>query len=153
MASEEQMTRIEFDGAAAPPPTASRPRVGKKRRAFLFLLLVVFVIATALAIGFLVTHDSVSQANYERIQIGMSKEQVEAILGKPSGSKLVAQLGDAVDVIRWEGQQWDGQRVLVWVYFDRNGRVCEKMRSRHAPMGWWGDILRWLRLAPDQVQA
>jgi hypothetical protein len=68
--------------------------------------------------------------SYETIQEGMTRHQVEAILGGPprweveskrSGGKLIFQAFN-----KDRGAQWWGQKCVISVFYDRKGVVCRK---------------------------
>ena len=79
----------------------------------------------------------VSRANYERLQIGMSQGQVEAILGKAT---LIQTGKDAHLLPGCYLCEWQGQGCLIEVHFDRTNRIGDKFWS--GPTQSWNDILR-----------
>jgi hypothetical protein len=81
----------------------------------------------------------VSQANYEKIQNGMSLQQIQDILGpgakesQGDGSNVAGQFG--VDVQGYGGQSrgpsgdvytWESGARKITVYFDSTGKVANK---------------------------
>jgi hypothetical protein len=80
----------------------------------------------------------VSRANYDRIQTGMTLDQVEFLLGGPPGdygawgrsghyvAPRVAQLDDKGQITGW-AYRWAGRPQVLTVYFDGGaGRVVRK---------------------------
>jgi hypothetical protein len=71
--------------------------------------------------------DPISEANFHRIQKGMLKKDVEAILGKPAFEcqplALSAIKGKDVEARGWT---WFGRRHAIGVHFDEMGVVWSK---------------------------
>ena len=86
---------------------------------------VLVVLAVLLAIGipaFLPPTPGVTYANYSRVEKGMTRAEVEALLGKPD--KVEALLGKPDMVAaptRWSWDSADADH--LWINFDENGRV------------------------------
>jgi outer membrane protein assembly factor BamE (lipoprotein component of BamABCDE complex) len=83
----------------------------------------------AVALAFVLTDSvltkltaGITEANVRRIRIGMSKLQVERILGEPGRYGPFFSLGLADDPGREVGA-WASHQLEVQVSFDRNGRV------------------------------
>ena len=78
------------------------------------VVMVVIVIAMACLSG----GRGISQANFERIQQGMSEDEVTAILGEPS---LVINYGF------FDGTMiWNGAAGTIWISPDEHGKVLVK---------------------------
>jgi hypothetical protein len=104
---------------------------------------VVLLAATLLVAGFLVWCGSgrVSRANYNRIRIGMTQPEVEAILGGPG--REIGPLGwEDVHVVEdiqvilsapppQSNRFWAIETRLIDVVFDGQGRVVAKYYQRH----------------------
>jgi hypothetical protein len=101
----------------------------------------------------------VTFANYGRIEVGMSKAQVEGVLGPEGGYRtgptakgprgLVAEqgyrrvlsacCGTALDaLLHWAGEEGD-----VWLGLDCDGRVLFKVFTQTEPVGGPLGALRW----------
>ncbi len=90
-----------------------------------FLCLFGLPVVSALAAGFLTLTPpvAVTQSNFEKIQVGMSRSEVEAILGGPA--RFVRPLlggGQWTRVIRG----WQGPVLAVGVCFSADNRVVDK---------------------------
>jgi hypothetical protein len=82
-------------------------------------------------------HDSVTLDNYRCIQVGMTRAQVEAILGGPPGN--YCRPGQPLRGLKPraladpEIRQWIGSSLIVSVIFDGKGRVSGKMFAGGGP--------------------
>ena len=79
----------------------------------------------------------VTYCNYEKLKIGMTLEQAEAILGKPGREMPANELprgGGGVPVIQgdkffeWKGSQ-NGIKVFIGV---KDGRICDMYYNEHS---------------------
>lgn len=98
-----------------------------KRRLVWVIVAVCLALAVVLAGALVVRpHPVVNRANFERVNEGMTRAEVEAILGRLPGDDAPAP--DAA-VCSWMG---DGTEILV--AFDKNGRVegCALVEPRGA---------------------
>jgi hypothetical protein len=92
----------------------------------------------------------VTRANYERIREGMTRRQVEALLGGPAddlaerGQDLPLLLGPDEDALI--GDLWAGEEATIIVAFGSDGRVARKQLVRALPEESLRDRLR--RLLP-----
>jgi hypothetical protein len=119
-----------------------------------FTIIVLFALGVALVIALPVLMPptpGVTYANYSRIEIGMPREKVEALLGTPS---LAAERGDLVIDIRsfdsgdktpdwfyWRNEDSDHVQIL----FDESGRV------RIAHWNGWPDERNGLEKLRDRL--
>jgi hypothetical protein len=101
------------------------------RKLLVGMLAVALLLASTLLVLVLPWRCSVSRANFERIKEGMTRAEVEAILGGPPGVYRTCSRGTAperytlVGGYSW-GQTysvWSGDEVTVYVCFDRDGLV------------------------------
>ena len=91
----------------------------------------------------------ISQASCDRIQPGMTRAEVEALLGAPPGDYETGRRGIVLDlygsgVLMREGrrEEWGGDEGFIQVGFDEDERVLWK---RFVPTGRrWNVIERWL---------
>jgi hypothetical protein len=98
--------------------------------------------------------DGVNRANYERIRVGMSQAEVEAIMGRRPGVDLPwLGLEDIVFDERprlllhsppEEGQWWQSGHHQLSVWYDASGHVVSKYYARHADVGTLQRFLDWL---------
>jgi hypothetical protein len=96
----------------------------------------------------------ITEENYGKIRVGMTLEQVEAILGGPAGhygfhSQSIVQTRDDIDVPRLaEGcyLQWLDSRHMVGIQLGADGRVVGKDFGEVTPLPLWRQVLVWLRL-------
>jgi hypothetical protein len=78
----------------------------------------------------------VSRARYDRIQLGMSRAQVDALLGAPGDYTTGRTCVSARAEPAWAGapeawigaatEAWSGDEGTIWVAFDASGRVAAK---------------------------
>jgi SmpA / OmlA family len=122
--------------------------LGPVKRTPLFVLAAVFGISAAFAIWWLIPADLVTEAGCDQIQVGMTAQEVEAILGRPADRLRHDAVNDD-DIV----MTWMGSRAEVDLTFDSNGRVCDKYSVPAFPGGWWGEFLRLLGLGPVRVEA
>jgi outer membrane protein assembly factor BamE (lipoprotein component of BamABCDE complex) len=73
-----------------------------------------------------------SQADCDRVQVGMTRAQVEHVLGGPPGDyrtrdSFTRNVG--LYYVFWD--EWKGDGGMILVEFDGNGRVCDKEHFDH----------------------
>jgi hypothetical protein len=108
-------------------------------------LLLVALVAAGLAAAFFwlqLPRPGVTRANFERLEEGMTLEEVETILGRPGVGYLMDE-DDLVlpDLVSDDPENpaninnlWVGYEILVLVDFDAHIRVCHKrMEDRPRP--------------------
>lgn len=76
----------------------------------------------------------INRANYEKIHSGMTRDEVDTLLGSPtfcypkafdSGyTALYAWFGDWLNDPAWEYENYFIEDGYIWVQFDRDGRVA-----------------------------
>jgi hypothetical protein len=91
--------------------------------------------------------DPITEANYWRIQNGMTKGEVEAFLGEPvfeSNASLIVSVGGK-DVVA-SGWTWIGERHQLVVYYDEAGVVRHKQFAldHYAEPTFFDHLRSWL---------
>jgi outer membrane protein assembly factor BamE (lipoprotein component of BamABCDE complex) len=124
-------------------------------------LLVAACLIVAAGIAYLALRSSspISAANLNKIRPGMSRGEVEALLGGPAGDyRRWHVVYNAVGVVVPEGQpeadeytsegheEWLGDEMYIAVKFDRAGRVESAHGLRLAPGPWYRRLQRWVPL-------
>jgi hypothetical protein len=73
-------------------------------------------------------HVTASKRDFDRIEIGMSREQVEQILGSRPGDYRTAKpdLEASSNIYFQHWDQWQGDEGTILVFLDGNGRVRER---------------------------
>jgi hypothetical protein len=87
--------------------------VRRPRRRWLLLLA---LLGTALLVSqspFLELFNRRLEANFNRTRLGMTREQVESILGEPQGGSGV-----------YTAAAWEDRHCIVRLRFDNDGRLC-----------------------------
>jgi hypothetical protein len=101
-----------------------------KRRWLLWLGCFPFVVCFALlGLQLLPPVPGVTLGNYERIQVGMTQQEVETILGRPADRDADARavVNNALWREEFKALAWrSGEAAEVWVLFHENGTVYEK---------------------------
>src|SRR5260370_22550807 len=92
-----------------------------KRRLIWLTLTMVLVAMAGFVVFLAVTRDPINEANYDKIQIGMAKKEVIAILGRKGKPELILG-GDKI----FRGEAWYGNKERIQVVFDDQGRVIDK---------------------------
>jgi hypothetical protein len=109
----------------------------------------------ALAVGLLVLvgsafalwlhHATASRINaeaYEQIQVGMTRQHVEDVLGGPPRSEVGWLKAYGMNP---SGGIWEGQDVVIYVWYDTKMNVSAKRFSpaQRRP-SWWDRVRSWL---------
>jgi hypothetical protein len=68
----------------------------------------------------------ITKQNYEKVKEGMTKAEVVAILGEPTGSEVVAQIND--NVIK--GPVWEGSGFKIVTMFSGEGKLEVKRMDK-----------------------
>lgn len=89
----------------------------KKWRLLTALLLVLAIVTTIGVLILLPPTPGVTFANYSRIEVGMTREQVIGFLGEPQVNEVAVNAGFSIAV--WNS----GQEIEIEVQFDKEGRV------------------------------
>lgn len=121
-----------------------------KRRIRLFTGFLAACVCATLAIFALLSEPGVSKARFDRIQIGMTEADAEAIFARPSGSTLTIvekQSGSAMTICfdPGKGCAWLGGDGDAMVLFDADGRISKTTWIDHE----WTLLEKmqdWLRL-------
>jgi hypothetical protein len=126
-------------------------------------ILVLFAIATLLSLVVELGRDPIRQANFFRIQAGMSSEEVREILGSPTdytqgtvayqygareeaGGKLKVIFDDWDGPIpftsakKFSGTPWFGREGAIVVYWDDSDKVAKKeffVPAEKSPRSYW----------------
>jgi hypothetical protein len=82
------------------------------------------LVAAGLALFLVACGGSVSQENYDKVQNGMTMDEVQSILGKPSESSSVDVAGMSGTTAVWEGKEGTISIQLA------NGKVRAKQFSK-----------------------
>jgi hypothetical protein len=106
------------------------------------LPVLVLVLAPIFFLSLLVAPDAITKANCDRIQLGMTEREVEAILGGPAEETL------APEPDPYAIKHWSSSTASILVYFDSSGRVCHTTFGKKEPPGLWERIRRGLGLPP-----
>lgn len=116
------------------------------RRRFIVFGFILLVPATFLIAWICQPQHPVNQANYERIEDGMSEEEVMRILGGPATEESRGEFGNAIKY--WAG--FDRDTILVYFTFD-DGKWIVTGKHAFFPTlldrvkEWWGGF----ELHPD----
>lgn len=100
----------------------------------------------------------VSMANYHRIQVGISRANVEALLGGPGGPApvlfRVARIMSSEENRPYEvkrpylAEQWVNGRLSITVHFDHSDRVESASWTRNDPITWYEIMSEQLKPLP-----
>jgi hypothetical protein len=94
------------------------------------LLVAVALLACGSLVGLLVRRPSrITEASFERIEVGMTLSEVEALLGAPAGDHRTGPVGYAGHYKRkTEGtlHEWAGDEAIIAVEVDRAGSIQAK---------------------------
>jgi hypothetical protein len=84
----------------------------------------------------------ITEKNFEKIQKGMTEEEVEALLGTRAGVYSPQKTGSYFTIKhpwsmpsglwliqKYGGKEWVGKEIGIYVLFDRTGRVTESLRG------------------------
>jgi hypothetical protein len=133
----------QYNAKAAAATTAGwRERFGMRRRKLLVVLAGLAVVAAAGVVVLRPREDRITRANYDRIQIGMSRAHVEAILG-PQGDYTTAPVeawGFFAYVSRGATDPgtpmstWDGDQGSIRLAFDQQDKVAWGDFQSHHPV-------------------
>ena len=95
-----------------------------------------------------------TEENYGKIRVGMTLDEVEAILGNRAGNygyngQLIVQTQDDIDVTglaQCRYLQWIDSRHMVGIQFGADRRVIGKDFGEVTPLPLWRRALGWLGL-------
>jgi hypothetical protein len=98
-------------------------------------------------------HMQITLENYERIENGMTKLEVEAILGKPDyapgegqEARKSTRFTMASAMMREAGHLWRSEDLGIYVRFDETGKVAGRMWEKHERQALTERFRRWLHL-------
>jgi hypothetical protein len=89
--------------------------------------------------------------SYDQIQVGMTRQQVEEILGGPPRNESAL-----IELLHFDNwfespvwpEEWLGSEIAIYVKFDAQERVCDKRMETHefgpAPSPIWDKARSWL---------
>src|SRR5262245_50855414 len=72
------------------------------------------------------TNAKATQENYDKIKDGMTKAEVTALLGEPTGTVMLGQINDQ----EVRGPFWEGRGFKIVVGFDSNDKVVAKRMDK-----------------------
>jgi hypothetical protein len=103
----------------------------------------------------------IGRAGLGKIRPGMRRAEVEALLGGPPGDyrcEGAVYEATAVEAPGWHpptadysldgAEEWRGDRMLIAVKFDRDGRVESAFGVGRAPARWYRVLQSWLPFLP-----
>jgi hypothetical protein len=125
-----------------------RHAMTKKRRLLISVGILAACVCGTLVVFALLPEPGVTKANFERIQIGMTEADAEAIFGRPSGRTLVIKEDESVATICFDpgkGCAWLGPDGDVMAFFDADGRISKANWIDHERT-LLEKIRDWLRL-------
>jgi hypothetical protein len=125
--------------------------IGVKRCLYLLAAVTIALLMWAV----LPPHASVSRGNYNKIRVGMTEAEVEALLGGP-GEDLAPLTYEDVHVdelpplqlhsLPYRLHHWRSNTHMITVIFDREGRVAGKTYSRDPTVSFLRRFIDWLGL-------
>jgi hypothetical protein len=86
----------------------------------------------------------------QKIEVGMTQEQIRDILGGPPRNESACPLEPVQYSSKFRLDEWRGPDIVISVWFDAQGRKCHKRFLDHA---WgaakkpWEEICSWLPLS------
>jgi hypothetical protein len=114
----------------------------RRRRLLLCLVALACLGLAAGWVALLVTsRPGVTPENYERIQEGMTRPEVEALLGGSGVKSWIDKEMGEIYALDDTSLLWVERDLIIIVSFDHQGRVCRKSRSSRGP-GSFFDRLR-----------
>jgi hypothetical protein len=124
------------------------------RRLLLIVYTAILVTLVALSVAFLAPRATlITWTNAERIQRGMTLQEVEQLLGGPARDESTRPtvpaciICDGYDSMNAPSGEWKSDEVVVWVYLiDGRVHVCKVMPPAAVEEGLVEMLRRWLRL-------
>ena len=121
-----------------------------RKRRLISLGIAACLVVVGFALLTLLAKCPVTRENGEKIETGMTKQQVEALLGGPagdySGGWYVAEWPDGLNGGWLPREEWVGNRVAIAVWFADNQVFATKFgKVRPSGQGFWGWLHRLLR--------
>ena len=126
----------------------------KKRLA---LAVIALVLTACVAAFYFRPGSSITADAYQRIQLGMTRQQVNDLLGGPArnetnnlmaGTHHVSYFGPGPFVFPWP-EEWWGPDIVIAITFDAQDRVCTKQMETHdygpeKKPSLWEEACSWL---------
>jgi hypothetical protein len=132
----------------------------KRKLKWLAIVLAVSLLGFGTAL-LLWPRDRINEDSWKQIQIGMTEEEVEDILGRPGVSWEanlfpfhfeLAESNDTLYIRRWPFERWESdkfwtsQRACIQVRFDPRGNISGKAFWRSAEPSFLDRLRDWLGL-------
>lgn len=126
----------------------SKPRSGFNRRSLMIAFGIAILACGIIGLGIAMMSSGLTREDYNRIQIGMTDAEVEAILGRrPDASLLLLGRVAGPEMFASDGQtswhhyhEWNGARVSIVTFTDpKTGRVV----CRYSGQGYVNRYLPW----------
>jgi hypothetical protein len=115
----------------------------KKRLIFIPGLLTLAAAMALLVLWLVPACPAVTKANFDRIEIGMSLAQVEAILGTDRGDRGIPACDEEGHILlEWDEAMWSGNDGIALIALDEHGQVVRN-RWRDDPLPFFKQIWRW----------
>jgi len=129
----------------------------RKRLLLIFGCLAAVLLAGYATLWLTAPRHRITKESYDAIQIGMTEQEVEAVLGAragvhtsrcDTGSYGIGRCGDPMlgkDIKA--GKEWVTEAVSVYIFFDENGRVARKCSGTgvaHENESFLCKVRRWL---------
>lgn len=125
-----------------------------KAQWFIGVLIAVLCSALLLAFGLRgMIRNGINRANYDRIQVGMARAEVEAIMGGPGGDlPWLDQQDIAVDervplLLRSPPEKvecWQSGNHQIVVWYNTHGESVSKYYTRHKETGFFQRLSDWM---------
>ena len=90
-----------------------------------FLIALLSLAATAFIIGYGAS-SKINKENFDKVKEGMTKAEVVAILGEPTGSEVVGQINDN----EIKGPVWEGGGIKIVTMFSDEGKLQVKRMDK-----------------------
>jgi hypothetical protein len=95
-----------------------------------FLIVLLFVAITLQGLGVVIwsccTFTVITAANADKVKVGMTLAEVEAVLGGPARSEGVC---DKIMIMGPQPFRWETNELLICVWLDDEERVCRVYRN------------------------
>ena len=128
----------------------------RKRRLLILGLLPLLLFAGYLALWLTSPKHRIDRQGYGKIQLGMTEEEVEDILGAPAGNHAISSLRATEELVMGETSHWldeskctlktwvsDSAEIGIW--FSEDGKVMKTLAG-FRPDNFFGKLRQWLGL-------